>query len=203
MAIFYSKNTIFTTSLVFIKSTSTLLPRECLVNITSLEFIWDIERWPGNYSNEAERLHRWETYQKLMSSVGTSTYPNLKKLFIIVQNLTDYVPSNPPGRLVRASTNETLAATLLNQPNRIVKDYNGQLQKFIVTYESHLFRRLAETVEHLGLQDVNSEDGEDGRFFAVLPDEEVGNESMVIKKGLGYWVHGSNGFLHYRNRGFL
>jgi len=198
----YSKNTLFMTRLVLIKNIPALIPREHLVNITSLEFIWNVACSPWEYSYEAERLRHWTTYQELMSTITTSIYPSLKNLFIVVENISDYVLPNPPGPLIRASTNEALAATLLEQPNRIFKDYNGQLRKLVVTYQGHLFRCLAETVEHLGLQDVNLEDGEDGRFFINLPVIKS-EENMVLGKEHGYWVHGANGFLYYRDKAFL
>lgn len=187
-------------SLVLVKNSTALLPRQHLAHITSLEFIWDIGRWKGDCLYEIEHFRRWKTYRELMLAITTSTYPSLKKLFIVVHNLSDYIPSIPPGNLMRASTDENLAVTLLGSPDRIAKEYGSQLQKFIVTYVSHMFHRLATTVDHLGIEDADSEMDEDGRFFRHLPTDE---ETEVSNKVAGYWVHGSNGFSHYRDKGFL
>ncbi|OBT51564.1 hypothetical protein VE04_08388, partial [Pseudogymnoascus sp. 24MN13] len=109
-----------------------------LAMMTSLEFMWDLDTspdvqpWIRSEDVEKVKLKRWKVFKDLMSMINKSTFQSLQKLVLVIVHHRDGLRWFP-DEIMAASQTKPPQFILLDPPDRIAREFGGQLQKFELT----------------------------------------------------------------------
>ncbi|KFZ07087.1 hypothetical protein V501_06784, partial [Pseudogymnoascus sp. VKM F-4519 (FW-2642)] len=179
---------------------TSLLPLQNLAMMTSLEFMWDLDTsldvlpWIRSEDVEKVKLKRWKVFKDLMSMINKSTFQSLQKLVLVIVHQRDGWRWFP-DEIMAASQTKPLKFMLLDPPDRIAKEFGGQLQKFELTLpydraadlESKMVDKMDRTqviMSHPGLAMIR-------KFWRSIPKQLPIHEGLGFSGELGCWIiHG-------------
>ncbi|KAL2068498.1 hypothetical protein VTL71DRAFT_14835 [Oculimacula yallundae] len=172
----YSSNTFEINKVYLTAKISRLLAPQNLFFITSLEFSWDVSLYSDReHQGMSNHARGWSIYQDLMSKMNLITFPKLKRLLIIVENLV--------------MNSELLPKQLLAPSDRIVEDYDGRLERFFLQLHPAFFNTFREKMK--GIEVVESGQGAFAlkKLWRELPRDSQSQLVGGSKQGeLGYFV---------------
>ncbi|KFY74265.1 hypothetical protein V499_05699 [Pseudogymnoascus sp. VKM F-103] len=177
-----------------------ILPLQNLAMMTSLEFMWDLDTspdvipWVRSEDVDKVKLKRWKVFKDLMSMINKSTFQSLQKLVLVIVDNRDGRRWFP-DEIMAASQTKPPQFILLDPPDRIAREFGGQLQKFELTLpydraadlESKLVDKMDKTqviMRHPGLAMIR-------KFWRSIPKQLPIHEELGFSGELGYWIiHG-------------
>lgn len=191
-----STNTIFIHSVPLSSYISSLLPLQNLARMTSLEFMWDIDTslvvlpWIHSKDREKVKLKRWKAYKNLMSLINKLTFPSLEKLVVVI---VDYGGGSGwvPEEITKVSQTKPPQVIFLDPTDQLVKEFDGQLQKFELTLPIDRAKDLESNMGDLQVIEGGIGVTRFRKFWRSLPKQLLIHDGLGFSRELGYWIiHG-------------
>lgn len=180
----YSTNTVFIESILLTSHLPLLIRPESLVLMTSLELFRHILLGPSPDLGTAQ-TKQWEVYNDLMSLINTETFPSFRKLAISVDGLHAGLGYLDSGQLVDYSPILPIRVVLLGPADTIAKQYNENLQEYVITFTHKIFELLRSTLDNVEVLESKGIPRDCCKQI-WRPSKDI--PGITHKGSIGYWI---------------